>query len=61
MVKIELVRFPSDSAGEALRRAQDAKPEIAKVLLDEAEELLALATSVLNRPTAESLEPREAA
>ena len=61
MIKIELVRFLSDSAGEALKRAQDAKPETARVLLDEAEELLALAMSVLNRPAAESLEPREAA
>ena len=61
MIKIELVRFLSDSAGEALKRAQDAKPETARVLLDEAEELLALAMSVLNQPTAESSEPREAA
>ena len=61
MIKIELVRFLSDSAGEALKRAQDAKPETARVHLDEAEELLALAMSVLNRPAAESLEPREAA
>ena len=61
MTKIELVRFLSDSASEALRKAQYAKPEIAKVLLDEAEELLALATSVLSRPVAESLETRDAA
>ena len=61
MAKIELVRFLSGSAGDALNKAQDAKPETAKVLLDEAEELLALATSVLNRPTAELLEALEAA
>tara|TARA_B100002052_G_C15824975_1_gene572437 strand:+ start:1088 stop:1273 length:186 start_codon:yes stop_codon:yes gene_type:complete len=61
MAKIELVRFLSDSAGDALNKAQDAKPETMKILLDEAEELLALATSVLNRPTAELLEAREAA
>ena len=47
--------------GDALNKAQDAKPETAKMLLDEAEELMALATSVLNRPTAELLETREAA
>jgi len=61
MAKIELVRFLSDSADDALNKAQDAKPETAKVLLDEAEELLVLATSVLNRPTAELLEALEAA
>ena len=61
MAKIELVRFLSDSAGDALNKAQDAKPETTKVLLDEAEELLALAMSVLNRPTTELFEAREAA
>ena len=39
MAKIELVRFLSDSAGDALNKAQDVKPETAKELLDEAEEL----------------------
>lgn len=61
MAKIELVRFLSDSAGEALKKAQGATPETAKARLDEAEELLALALSVLNRPAAEVLETREAA
>ena len=61
MINIELVRFISDSAGDALKRAKCASPEIAKVLLDEAEELMTLASSVLNRPTAETLESREAA
>ena len=37
MAKIELIRFLSDSAGDALNKAQDAKPETAKVLLDEAD------------------------
>ena len=61
MARTELVRFLSDSAGEALKKAQDAKPEIAKRLLDEAEECLALAVSLLGRPAAETLETREAA
>ncbi len=61
MANIELVRFLSDSAGEALSKAEAAVPEGAKVLLDEAEELLALATSVLNRPAVPEIETREAA
>ena len=61
MARIELVRFLSGSAGEALKKAQDAKPEIAKVLFDEAEECLALVESVLSRPPAEMLKTREAA
>ncbi len=61
MARIELVRFLSDSASEALKKAQDAKPKIAKILLDEAEECLALAASVLSRPAVKMLETREAA
>ena len=61
MARTELVRFLSDSAGEALKKAQDSKPEIAKLLLDEAEECLALAASLLGRPAVETLETREAA
>ena len=61
MTKIELVRFLSDSAGDALERAQKVHPDSAKVILDEAEELLALAKSVMNRHAVEVLEPREAA
>ena len=61
MAKIELVRFLSDSACDALNKAHDVKPETAKGLLDEAEELLALAKLMLNRPTAELLEAQEAA
>ena len=61
MTKIELVRFLSISAGEALRVAKDAKPEVAKTLLDEAEELLVLAVSMLKRRSANLEETREAA
>ena len=61
MARIELVRFLSGNAGEALEQAQYARPELAKVLLNEAEECLALAMSVLNRPAAAMHETREAA
>jgi len=61
MAKIDLVRFLSDSAAESLRKAENAAPDAAKSLLDEAEELLALAASVLNRPAVEQIEKLEAA
>ncbi len=61
MARIELVRFLSGNAGEALKQAQYARPELAKVLFKEAEECLALAMSVLNRPAAAMHETREAA
>ena len=61
MARIQLARFLSGNAGEALKQAQYARPELAKVLLDEAEECLALAMSVLNRPAAAMHETREAA
>ena len=38
MARIELVRFLSGNAGEALKQAQYARPELAKVLFNEAEE-----------------------
>jgi len=61
MANIELVRFLSDGASEALKNAESAAPGAAKALLAEAEELLALATSVLNRPVQPAVETREAA
>ena len=61
MARIELIRFLSGNAGEALKQAQYARPKLADVLLDEAEECSALAMSVLNRPTAAMHETWEAA
>ena len=61
MARIELIRFLSGNAGEALKQAQYARPEFVKVLLNEAEECLALAMSLLNRPAAAIHETREAA
>jgi CO dehydrogenase/acetyl-CoA synthase epsilon subunit len=49
MVNTDLIRFLSDSAGAALEKAENAKPENASKLLDEAEENLLLANAVLKR------------
>ena len=61
MVNIELVRFLWDIAGDALANAETASPERADALLDEAEEILMLAVSVLNRAGAVELRSPEAA
>ncbi len=61
MPNIELVRFLCDIAGEALANAEDVSSERAIALLDEAEEILSLAMSVLNRAAIQKLNTSEAA
>ena len=61
MPNTELVRFLCDIAGEALANAEDASSERAIAFLDEAEEILLLAMSVLNRRPIQELNTSEAA
>ena len=49
MTSLELVRFLSDSACEAIDRAKFSEVHLATALLDEAEELLALGSKVACR------------
>ena len=49
MNSLELVRFLSDSAKETIDRAEATKGRLAKILLDEAEELLALGSKIACR------------
>ena len=49
MEKIGLVRFLWETAGEAIASAENASSDTSAAFLDEAEELLALALSVLSR------------
>ena len=49
MADIDLVRYLSNIAGEALLKAEKESPETAIAFLDEAEEVLALALSILSR------------
>ena len=49
MADIDLVRYLSKIAGEALLQAEKESPERAIAYLDEAEEVLALAFSILSR------------
>ncbi|MEK9725309.1 MAG: hypothetical protein VW405_17765 [Rhodospirillaceae bacterium] len=60
MEKTELIRLLSDSAREALAKAEGTAPDFVKELLDEAEELMDLAMSLLNKAAA-VVETREAA
>jgi len=61
MVNIDLVRFLSDSATELLGKAESAPESVAKLFLDEAEELLALAGSLLEKPVIVGVDVKEAA
>ncbi|MDD9877325.1 MAG: hypothetical protein OXR84_07785 [Magnetovibrio sp.] len=61
MVNTDLVRFLSESAGELLGKAETAAPGAAAALLDEAEELMALAASMLNKSAPADVETLEAA
>jgi hypothetical protein len=61
MPTLELVRFLADSADEVLTTAETQAPDGAQALVDEAEEMLALAASILGRHMAFEVETREAA
>ena len=61
MANEDLVRFLSDSAAELLGKAENAAPVAGAEFLDEAEELLALGASVLNRPAVADIKTLEAA
>ena len=61
MSTLELVRFLSDSACEAIDRAEFAETHLAAVLLDEVEELLALGSKVARRTKTNLSDIRKAA
>ena len=61
MSTLELVRFLSDSACEAINRAEFSEVHLATALLDEAEELLALGSKVACRARTDLSDIRKAA
>ncbi len=61
MRDMDLIRFLSSSAKELIGKAQCAAPAVAKAHLDEAEEMMALASAMLTRDTALGAEAKEAA
>ncbi|MAH84074.1 MAG: hypothetical protein CBB68_06985 [Rhodospirillaceae bacterium TMED8] len=61
MEKLELVRFLSLSIEELIEKAETEEPATAGTTVDEAEETLALAASILARMTKVGSETREAA
>jgi hypothetical protein len=61
MATLDLVRFLTDSADEGLKKAENMAPAAANDLVDEAEEMIALAASILTRRTVFEVETREAA
>lgn len=61
MATLDLVRYLSDSAEELLGKAEAAGPEVAKTMMDEAEELMVLGASIMDRRSATIIETKEAA
>jgi hypothetical protein len=61
MATLDLVRFLADSADEVLKKAETAAPSAANDMVDEAEEMIALAASILGRRQVFEVETREAA
>ena len=61
MSTLELVRFLSDSACQAINRAEFSEVHLATALLDEAEELLALGSKVAYRARTNLTDIRKAA
>ena len=59
MAEVELVRYLWNSAGSAIRHAENLSTKEANLLLDEAEETLCLAVSILYRSLAKALDLRE--
>ena len=61
MNTLELVRFLSDSANEAIHKAEFAEARLATALLDEAEEFLALGSKIIRRAAINRQDTRKAA
>jgi hypothetical protein len=61
MATLDLVRFLADSADEVLKKPKTAAPSAANDMVDEAEEMIALAASTLGRRQVFEVETREAA
>lgn len=61
MATLDLVRFLADSADEVLKKAETVAPSAANGMVDEAEEMIALAASILGRRQVFEVETREAA
>lgn len=61
MASFELVRFLADSADELLKKAETMESGTAGNMVDEAEEMLVLGASILNRRQAIEVETKEAA
>ena len=59
MAEVELVRYLWNSAGLAIRHAENLSTKEANLLLDEAEETLSLAASILYRSVTKTLDMRE--
>ena len=59
MTEVELVRYLWNSAGLAIRHAENLSTKEANLLLDEAEETLSLAASILYRSVTKTLDMRE--
>ena len=59
MAKVELVRYLWNSAGSAITHDENVSTKAANLLLDEAEETLSLALSILYRSVNKTLNMRE--
>ena len=46
MANLDLIHYLADTAAELIKRAEEATPAMAKVFLDEAEELLLLGANL---------------
>ena len=61
MAKLDLARYLADSAGELIAKAERLPSADVSVILDEAEELLALGASILGGSAKDAPVTREAA
>ena len=59
MAEVELVRYLSNSAGLAIKHAENLSTKKLNLLLDEGEEALSLAISILYRSVTKTLDLRE--
>ena len=59
MAEVELVRYLWNSAGSAIKHAENLSTKKSNLLLDEAEETLCLAVPILYRSLAKALNLRE--
>ena len=61
MYNTELIRYITESAGDLIGKAEKAAPALARVYVDEAEELLTLGAFLLKRKSRDELLIKEAA